>query len=306
MKVTPHPGRVTAIEALSPTLRRFTLTPEAGLFPAAAAGAHVMLTLRGEQRAWRNAYSLVSRPGAREAWQIIVRLVSPSRGGSAFLHERVAVGDPILIDPPVNLFPVAKLARKHLLIAGGIGATPFLSYLPTLTAPFELHQFCRPEDEPAFRRLLPGVHIHTARERIDLPALLAAQPLGTHLYTCGPPAFMDLVTSAARTCGYPAGKIHLERFGGATGGAAFRVVLQSSGQTIEVSPDQTLLDALEGAGIDAPCLCRGGACGQCRVGVLAGIPEHRDHVLTDAEHATNDAIMTCVSRARSPELVLDL
>lgn len=306
MKVTPLRGRVTAIEALSPSLRRFTLAPEAGLFPAAAAGAHVMVTLRGEQRVWRNAYSLTSRPGARAAWEIIVRLVSLSRGGSAFLHERVAVDDLILIDPPVNLFPVAKLARKHLLIAGGIGATPFLSYLPALIAPFELHQFCRPDDEPAFRHLLPGAQIHTSRERIDLPALLAAQPLGTHLYTCGPPAFMDLVTSLARASGYPPGKIHLERFGGATGGAAFRVVLQNSGRRIDVGSDQTLLDALEEAGVDAPCLCRGGACGQCRVGVLAGIPEHRDHVLTDAEHATNDAIMTCVSRARSAELVLDL
>jgi vanillate O-demethylase ferredoxin subunit len=39
--------------------------------------------------------------------------------------------------------------------------------------------------------------------------------------------------------------------------------------------------------------------------VLSGLPDHRDHVLTPERRAANASILTCVSRALSPELVLD-
>ena len=312
MKLPVLAGQVATIEVLSPSLRRFTLIPRGDeKFPAAAGGAHVVMTLRGATRNWRNAYSLVSAPGRRDSYTIIVRLVAPSRGGSAFLHAQVSIGDPVDIDPPVNLFPIPLIARRHLLLAGGIGVTPFLSYLPALRArgtAFELRQFCRSEDAAAFTAMLSGPEccVHPGRDRVDIAALLAAQPLGTHVSVCGPPAFMEGVVAAARKAGYPVGKIHLERFGGSVGGAPFRAVLRRSKRDIEVKPDESLLEALEAAGIEAPCLCRGGACGECRVAVLDGTPEHRDHVMDAAEHARGDAIMTCVSRARSPVLVLDL
>ncbi|WP_163460345.1 2Fe-2S iron-sulfur cluster-binding protein, partial [Escherichia coli] len=63
---------------------------------------------------------------------------------------------------------------------------------------------------------------------------------------------------------------------------------------------------LETAGIEAPCLCRGGACGVCLTGVVDGEIEHRDHVLTEEERAGGRLMATCVSRARSDVLVLDL
>jgi ferredoxin len=52
-------------------------------------------------------------------------------------------------------------------------------------------------------------------------------------------------------------------------------------------------------------LCRGGACGECELPVLEGVPDHHDHVLSDAQHAAGASMMTCVSRAKTPELVLD-
>lgn len=303
----PLPVRVREARPLSPTLRHFVLEHAAGgALPLAPPGAHVLLTLETPTRLRRNAYSLVAT-GAR--YEIVVRQVAASRGGSEFLHTAARPGHILAMGLPRNLFPVSPLARRHLLLAAGIGVTPFLSYLRALGPACELHQFCRPADVPAFAALLARwperTHLHTHRAALDLPGLLAAQDLGTHLYTCGPEPFMADVADIARRLGWPAAKLHRESFGHASGGDPFSVTLARSGQSIAVDADSTLLEALESAGIDAPCLCRGGVCGQCRVALLDGEPEHRDMVLSAEERAAGDCIMTCVSRGRTP-LVLDL
>jgi len=63
---------------------------------------------------------------------------------------------------------------------------------------------------------------------------------------------------------------------------------------------------LEGNGLVVPYSCREGLCGTCRTTVLAGQPDHRDYVLTDEEREAGTAMMLCVSRALSPDIVLDL
>ena len=67
---------------------------------------------------------------------------------------------------------------------------------------------------------------------------------------------------------------------------------------------QSILQALRGAGVQVASSCESGTCGSCRVGLLQGQAEHRDMVLLDDEQADN--IMVCVSRAVGEELVLDL
>ena len=81
---------------------------------------------------------------------------------------------------------------------------------------------------------------------------------------------------------------------------------QTSGITVTVPPDKSLLTALNDAGIPVPCSCQQGICGTCEVHVLGGEVDHRDSILSQTERATNETMMTCVSRARSPRLVLDI
>jgi ferredoxin-NADP reductase len=300
--------RIANIEPLSPTLRKFTLVPDSGELPAAGAGAHILLTITGPDRSWKNAYSLVTGPEDRFHYEIIVRKVAHSRGGSVYLHDHAKPGDTLTVATPQNLFPVQRLAKKHLLIAAGIGVTPFLSYLKTLHAPYELHHCARPEDEAAFNALLPkSPHIirHTGRNSLNLRALLSTQKLGTHLYVCGPETFMDSVIAEAHHLGWPGANIHSESFGHITGGAPFTARLLRSNLTVEVGPEQSLLEAIEAAGLNPPYLCRGGACGECELPLLAGEADHRDHVLNPEQHAAKSCVFTCVSRAKSPELVLD-
>jgi ferredoxin-NADP reductase len=302
--------RIKNVLLLSYDIRRLVFEAEDGaMLPTAAAGAHILLHIPGPARVWKNAYSLVSHPDDHHHYEIIVRRVKNSRGGSAWLHDHAAVGDFLEAEMPQNLFPLARLAQKHLLLSAGIGITPFLSYLQVLKKPFELHHCCKLSDAPAFEALLPNapnVTLHTSRNSLNLEALLSRQKLGTHLYVCGPENFMDVTLATAQKLGWPEPKIHKESFGGATGGAPFTARLAKSNITIQVGADESLLDAIEAAGITAPCLCRGGACGECELPVLEGIPDHHDHFLSAAKRAAGTSIMTCVSRAKTPELVLDI
>ncbi|PTQ12723.1 oxidoreductase [Sphingomonas oleivorans] len=310
----PLAVRVAAIEPLSATLKRLTLeSADGGALPIGSAGAHVSLILEGGDRPFRNAYSLVSMPGERGCYELIVRRTAGSRGGSAFIHERLGEGSVIGATVPHNLFPIQRHARKHLLIGGGIGITPLLSYLPALRQGgerLELHQISARDEVPLFENLLAphaahDVHVHAGRGALDLSALLARQPLGTHVYVCGPAALMDHVEAAAAALGWPASRVHRENFG-AAGGDPFTLRLARSGREIAVGPDQSMLDALEAAGVPVPSLCRGGACGECLTKVTGGVPEHRDHYLTDLEKAEGALVMPCVSRAKNDLLVLDL
>ena len=308
--------KVSAVTDIAPSLRHVRLVAATGSkLPPAAAGAHIQLTLAGETRTFRNAYSLVSRPGARDAWEIIVRRVPTSRGGSAFIHEELQVGDTVEAGWPGNLFPPVRTARRHLMIAGGIGITPFLSYLAEFAfsgANYALHVCCREEEQNVFAPWIAGqtgvaFHWDADGQRLDIPALLATQPVGTHLYVCGPAAMNDEVIAAAAAAGWPANHVHCEHFGSAlSGGEAFRAFLAQSGIEVEVGEDESLLEAIERAGVKAPCLCRGGACGVCMTPLLEGEAEHRDHVLSPAERESGRLIMPCVSRAKSGLLVLDL
>ncbi len=90
------------------------------------------------------------------------------------------------------------------------------------------------------------------------------------------------------------------------GDTAFEVVLDSSGESYLVPPDKTILEVLIEAGIDPIHDCTRGECGICQVAVIEGIPDHRDFVLSDAEKASGKVMQICISRSKTPRLVIDL
>jgi len=87
---------------------------------------------------------------------------------------------------------------------------------------------------------------------------------------------------------------------------AFEVKLAQAGLTLTVPPEQSILAAVEQAGIGVLSSCEEGTCGTCETTVLDGVPDHRDSVLDQEARDANDCMMICVSRACSPRLVLDL
>jgi ferredoxin len=90
------------------------------------------------------------------------------------------------------------------------------------------------------------------------------------------------------------------------GSAFLEVVCETAGRVLQVPPGTSILEAVRDAGLEVTLPCADGLCGRCETGVLDGVPEHRDALLTAEEHAFGDTMLICVSRARTPRLVLDL
>jgi ferredoxin-NADP reductase len=310
---------VAAVEQVTPLVKHFTFVKKDGsLFPAFSGGSHVVVSMNVAGRVHRNPYSLMGSPVDTGAYHISVRKQEQSRGGSVFMHEGVEVGTSLQITYPVNLFSLAKKAHKHILIAGGIGITPFMSQLidlNRLNSNFELHYAFRSPEHGAFADQLKAscndkLHCYadSKGERLDLVALLSKQPLGTHVYVCGPNPMVVAVIETARNLGWPENHIHSEQFLSPGIGEPFKVQLAKSKIEVNVPAEMSMLEAIESAGVEADYLCRGGVCGRCEVNVLEsdGALLHHDHFLTDAEKASGKKIMLCVSRARCDRLVLDL
>lgn len=307
-----QPLILTARETLSPRITRFRFEhPEGRPLPLFSGGAHVMVEMQDGDILRRNAYSLISDPEDGSGYEIAVQREDQGRGGSLFMHEKARPGDLMRVGLPVNLFALNLTARKHLLIAGGVGITPFIAQtreLQRLGLPYELHYAVRARDELAALPLLPeGVHVHVSAEgsRMDLGAMLSAQPLGTHLYVCASDRMISTVLDTAQSLGWPRDALHSEEFLAPAPGEPFQVFCARSHKTLTVGAHESLLEALENAGIAAPWLCRGGACGQCETDVIAcdGTIEHHDHWLEPEERARK--IMPCVSRFRGQLLTID-
>ena len=312
------PVRVAQVVQVNDLIKRFRFVRrDGGVMPSFSGGAHVVveMDIQGVRRL--NPYSLMSDPADRTGYEISVRRDDAGRGGSLHLHNAVVVGDDMMISPPVNLFALDLRARKHLMIAGGIGITPYLAQMAQLSSQrgtFELHYAARNAGLCAYGSDLVArygravqLYFDDLGQSMDLPRLLANQPLGTHLYVCGPKPMIAWVLGAARAAGWPDGAVHSEEFLAPPPGKVFNVTLAASGKTVSVGTHQSLLEAIEAAGVDAPYLCRGGACGECETRVLAcdGRLMHNDHWLTDAQKAAGVSMMPCVSRFEGASLVLD-
>ncbi|EFO29905.1 putative dioxygenase subunit beta YeaX [Roseibium sp. TrichSKD4] len=309
---------ISAVTPLNELVTRFEFARSDGEpFPPFSPGAHTIVELNDGGRTRLNPYSLMSDPSDLSTYAISVRRDDHGRGGSLFLHRNVSVGDELTITYPVNLFPLDLRGKKHLFLAGGIGITPFMAmiaHLERMGGAWELHYSCRSRALGSYadelKKRYPSkvqVYFDDQAQSIALENLLNGQPLGTHVYVCGPKGMIDWVHSMTASHGWPEENVHSEEFLAPQPGKPFEVWLCKSDMLIQVGENESLLEAMERSGVDAPFLCRGGACGQCETNVIESEGEflHRDHWLDDDEHANGKKIMPCVSRFVGKSLILD-
>ncbi|GAA3419315.1 PDR/VanB family oxidoreductase [Streptosporangium vulgare] len=269
-------------------------------------GAHVDLAL--PNRLTRQ-YSLCGDPADRERYRISVRHEPLSRGGSEYVHLFLRRGRTLEVSSPRNDFPLPA-APEYLFLAGGIGITPILSMLRAATrsgATARLVYAGRSAATMPFTddlRSSYGDRVSVLAEdeqgMPDLAALAAGLSPRALVYCYGPAPML-----AAAEAAFPAGRLHVERFRPTARtlppSTAFEVVCARSGQTVHVSPEESMPDALTYAGHPVPSGCREGMCGSCELTVIDGEPEHRDDIGAPAGR-----MYACVSRARSPRLIVDL
>lgn len=308
--------RITAKDIVSEGVVSLTLThPDGRRLPDWAPGAHIDLMLpSGITRQ----YSLCGDRWDARSYRVGILREPAGRGGSAFVHDVLDVGDQVGVGGPRNNFPLVP-APRYLFIAGGIGITPLIPMMAQadlMGIEWTLLYGGRSRSSMGFLDELAtyGDRVVIAPQDevglLDLPTWLdGAASDDTKVYVCGPE---PLLAAAERLCtSWPLGKLRTERFVPKEQSAPVRtepfdVELARSAVTVTVTPDGSVLDAVQQAGINVLSSCREGTCGTCETTVLAGQPDHRDSILDDTERDSADCMFICVSRSCSDRLVLDL
>ncbi|RJT41474.1 oxidoreductase [Mesorhizobium waimense] len=279
--------------------------PRKSLLPPFEPGSHVDVHLPdGKVRQ----YSLCGDPMDLSRYTIAVKREQAGRGGSAWIHETVAVGSTLPVSAPRNHFPLDIGQGPAMLLAGGIGITPIVAMarvMERLGRPYELHYFTRSRaltpllsvTEQALDASNVRLHFDDEPEtRQDLESLLAGRSADAQLYYCGPPGFMAAVDRAAAH--WPDGTVHFEAFQpperDGVPPAPFTIELRD-GTVVPVAADTSALAALRTAGVLLMASCENGVCGTCECGMLEGQPIHQDAVLSKEARALR--FMPCVSRA---------
>jgi anaerobic selenocysteine-containing dehydrogenase/ferredoxin-NADP reductase len=307
------------------------LVPSDGAtLPGYRPGQYIGVRLEGETRSYSLIGEAVERP---DSYRVAVRRLADGRV-SGMIADQIKPGDTIELTAPFGGF-VLPLRNSFpvVLIAGGIGITPFLSYLETLQGRWHepavtLYYACRDAaGRPFSRRLselkqrLPNLSLITYLSRpkpgdafdrrgrfsaadID-DALISAR---ARFYMCAGDDMMDEVSAALTARGVPGFEMFRERFISpapisSEGLSARQIHFAKSGRTLTWTPDDpptTLLGFAERAGLALPSGCRVGQCESCAVRIESGTVQH----LVDCPDLEAGQCLTCQAVPLT-DLVLD-
>lgn len=315
---------VTAVHQLTPRVRSYELSAaDGGLLPAVEAGSHLQVPVQLESgEVVIRYYSICSGPGRRDRYQIAVLREDDGRGGSVAVHQQFQLGLRLRCSMPQNHFALHSCtdnrADSSVLIAGGIGITPIMAMAQTLKQQgrvMQLHYAGRSLNEMAFQQQLKSemgdaltLYSSAEKQRLDIEQILSTAADDAMFYVCGPSRLIDAVADSAKLLQIDPQRIRFERFTAEpiAGARPIQVELRRSGKTLNVAADETVLDAMLDAGVDAAFGCKSGMCKSCAVKVLEGEPDHRDSTLSGEEKEAEQLICPCVSRAKGKHLVLDI
>jgi len=309
-------ARLRSTRDLSPDIRLFEIEPS-GEFVAPTPGGHINVTVQIGGRPDVRSYSIVGLC-TDGLYRIAVKLLGDSRGGSAYMWS-LQPGANLTISTPNNHFDLSRGRPDYLLLAGGIGITPIFTMALALAeagADFRLLYACRRREDLALADELRErigdrlqVFIDEEGSRVDLDVAIAGLDPQGEFYVCGPIGLLEAAKRAWQRSGRPIDQLRFETFGnsGRFASQPFRVKIPRLGAEIEVLPNQTMLDALEAAGVAMISDCRKGECGLCALDILEvnGIVDHRDVFFSEAEKAENHKLCTCVSRVAGASITID-
>ena len=307
-----RPVEVSARTEVAAGVVALDLVPTNGRpLPPWTPGSHIDLLLPGGVE---RQYSLCGDPADRGTYRVAVLREPDGRGGSAFVHDGLAVGDTLRLRGPRNHFSFDPVADgPTVFVAGGIGITPLLSMLAAADAvgsDWSLHYAGRSRATMAFLDDLVAdhpdrVHVYAADEGQRLAVSSVTAGDSGRVFCCGPRRLIDAVDATER----PGWTVHAERFearefGPPVWADPFEIELAISGSVLTVNPGESILDVVEESGAIVVSSCRAGTCGSCETPVLQGAVEHRDSVIGPG--GASQTMMICVSRAAGPSLVLEL
>ncbi|WP_336512838.1 molybdopterin-dependent oxidoreductase [Phaeobacter italicus] len=301
------------------------------LLPDFLPGQHITLKAKvpGQDSPVIRCYSLIGSgvDPERKTYQITVRVVPAPPGAddlpdgvmSGYINHVLEPGSLVELKAPSGRFTLPVESNcPVVMVAGGIGITPFLSYLETAAAmgakhPIRLVYANRNSAGHAYRARIAGF-----KDR--LPGFEAINiyndPLpsdavgGTHdrsgfataqdilqgwdgtvpmVYQCGPPPMMAALEAALADAGHPPERLHKEAFVSPVAdkplpNGPFQVTFAKSGKSVEWTKSAgSLLDLAESHGLALASGCRAGQCESCRIRVIEGQTIHRTELAFDDE-----------------------
>ncbi|WP_339671301.1 pyridoxamine 5'-phosphate oxidase family protein [Dasania marina] len=310
---------ITGIRQLTPTVRAYELRSANGdQLPNITAGSHIKMpiTLNDGSKTHRH-YSICSNPARRDIYEIAVQIKAHSSGGSAAIHQQYQLSTQLNCALPANYFDMhIEKQQPVILIAGGIGITPIKAIAQLLIEngnPVHLHYAGRSLNTMAFadrlqRVLGENISLYPADQqpRLNLQQLIEQAPTNAIFYACGPEKLLQTLSQITTKVNIDKSRVRIERFNYQqhADDQAITVTIASTSQLIQVAADQSVLDALIDAGVNANYSCKTGQCKQCVVDVIDGEVDHRDVVLSTVEQKTQ--FCPCVSRSKTKYLTINM
>ena len=193
-----------------------------------APGQFAMLFLKALDGWHRHPFTITTSPGDED-----LRFAIKALGdGTAQLPDAIQPGIPAVIGGPFGRFSHAKGTTRQLWVAGGIGVTPFLSWLRALdqrpprgrvdffySSPDPDMPYADEISELAARCNLVEVHFFDSRRgHLTAEQILAeaggttAPPGQVSVFLCGPAGMIRTLHSGFRRLGVPSRHIYREYF----------------------------------------------------------------------------------------------
>lgn len=274
---------------------KITLTAKEKKFPYFRAGEFITLSARVKDSFISRPYSIASSP--KEALEGRFEIIVQKKGiFSEYLIDEADIGTEIAVGEPSGDFYHDDLRdRKHILaIAGGSGITPFVSMMKAIK-----------EGSEDFRlTLVYGVRRREMMlcdpeefkdERINIVTVLSDEETegyrhgfitkdilkefiddDTDIFMCGPDAMYSFVYKQLEELGFDKTRVRRER--NSVGDRRvdkeevykLRVHIRDEEFVLDARNSETIITAIERAGIPALVRCRNGSCGFCHSRVISG------------------------------------
>ncbi|MBF6079539.1 ferredoxin--NADP reductase [Nocardia beijingensis] len=335
-------SRVRVLEVVEETAdaRSFVIEPLDGGKVGYRAGQFLTVRVPEIGTGSARCYSLSSSPHSDAAMKFTVKRVEGGHG-SNWLCDTVSAGDELEVLPPAGTFVPASLDELVVLVAGGSGITPVIAIAKSIlfagTGDVVLIYANRDQDSVIFARELRELEqrfadrlsvLHVLESVQGYPtrrtlSLLLRPLLDRSVYICGPTPLMDLTAEVCAAEGFPASRVHSERFlslqsdpftvqdgadGRNTGGEVVcqvRVSIDGTERHVPWTEGRKLLDALLDAGVEAPYSCREGACSACVCALTEGrVDLARNEILTEDDLAEG-YILACQAEPVSDEIAIE-
>jgi ferredoxin-NADP reductase len=291
-------------------------------------GQFVTLALPTPRETLYRSYSLCGDGDGSEPWSLTIKRLEQG-AVSTYFYKHVAQGTLLYSSLPRGTFTLPAQVHPELslvMIAAGSGVTPimgmlrYVDRLPPEERPLvHLHYASKTVEDIIFRRELAAMdrggtwlrqwhYLSSEGNRMTADAIMSRSGgLATrgHWYMCGPDALKRDVQEQLQRFRVPADRIHSEVFATAPG-AAYRVTgalagadghirVADTGDEFDVSPQETLLTALERQGYRPRFSCRAGACGECKLRLLDGQVDPVGEALSQSERDAG-YVLSCIAR----------